>query len=216
MRYIKFGNYNSYEDFSLILVGMQIEQPEAKTEYVEIQGADGQLDLTEYFGEVKYSNRKLTFEFETKLRGQSFYDMFSKIANQLNGKRMNIIVDRDLNFYFNGRIQVSEYKSNELIGSVVIEADCDPYQMEVYETRNEFELKGIEREIVLVNLKKKATPIIEVTDNNGDINLIFEGVSYMLSGGTWTIPELLLSEGNNYIKLNGNGKISFTFRRGKL
>ena len=215
MKGIIFGNYHSYDDFSLFLTGKVINLPRVKTEYVDIQGADGKLDLTEYFDEPKYENRKLTFSFETMLRGNEFYELYNEIANAIHGKRLNIVLDENSYFYFNGRINVNPYKSNEKIGKVVIDCDCDPYQMESIEIRNEFTLEGLEKEIVLVNLKKKVTPRVEVTTDSA-ITLTYGSNRDVLTSGTYTLPELMLVEGNNLLTISGTGTIAFTYRRGKL
>lgn len=205
---VKFGTLHSYDDFSLILTGVELDQPIPKTSYVDILGADGLLDLTEFFGDVKYSNRKLICYFETGLRSQAFYELFERVTNELQGKRMNIYLDRDTEFYLNGRINVHTYKSNAAIGSIVIEAECEPYKMERIETNYEFEVNGA-REIAIINLKKRVIPTIEIEGN-----IQIEG--HTLSSGIWTIPTLELSEGTNILQLDGNGVIRITYRRGKL
>ena len=140
---VKFGKYHSYEDFSLLLIkgGVQISTPDAKIEEVEVLGADGTHDLTEYFGEVKYHNRTLTFTFETTKRHQEFYDLVVEIANKLHGRKLNIVYEREPNFYYVGRAKVNEYKSIEKIGRLVIECTCEPYKLEYYETYNQNTLK---------------------------------------------------------------------------
>ena len=219
MKGVKFGNYHSYINFSLILKkgGLTLETPKAKTEYVEIPGADGKLDLTDYFGDVKYSNRKLSASFETMLRHQEFFDLIETIANAIHGKRLNIILDEETNFYLVGRVNVNQYKSIEQIGAIVIDADCEPYKLEINETIVSHTLNSVEKEVYLTNLRKRVSPSIEVVANEGEnVYLTFEGTTYSLSNGSWTIPEMILKEGQNYIKLSGNGTITFKYRRGKL
>lgn len=215
MNGVRFGIYHSFDDFSIILITKTIETPKPKTEYVEIPGADEPLDYTEYFGDVKYSTRKLTFEFETKLRHLEFYDMFDEIKNALNGQRMKIYLDEDQLFYFDGRLQVNEYKSNEKIGKIVIEAECNPYKMENYETLSSFTLTGQAQQVDLINLRKRVVPQI-IVETSESVSIEFGNNITELSSGTWTIPELELVEGYNHIILNGTGKISFNYRRGKL
>ena len=214
---VLFGNYDSFEDFSLILSRYTLEEPEAKTEYIDIEGADGELDITEYFGFVPFKSRKATFEFQTKLKGQDFYDMFETISNAINGKRLNIIIYRDEYFYLDGRIKMNEYKSNEKIGSVIIEATCQPYKMEVRETLYTFTLTGGTIEATLTNLKKYVSPKVDVVATAGNnVNITFNNETFSLSNGSWTIPELVLKEGNNIITLSGVGTITFSYRKGKL
>lgn len=215
MKGIKFGNYHSYEDFSLILNNRTIQNPSIKTEYVDILGASGRLDLTEYFGSVNYSNRKLSFKFETKLRRQEFYDMFEEISNALHGRRMSIYLDEDPYFYFDGRINVHEYKSSERVGSIVIEADCEPFKLETHETNYQFNLQGEQQEGVLVNLKMRVSPKVEVVSDSS-VTLKFGSLTYVLTSGTYSMPEFVLEEGDNLITMLGNGQINISYRRGKL
>ena len=56
-RSVNFDNYNSWTDFFLIRSSKTISSPEPKYIKVEVEGADGELDLTEYFGDIKYKNR---------------------------------------------------------------------------------------------------------------------------------------------------------------
>lgn len=213
MKEITFGTYKSYEDFSLILTGKTIPLPTVKTSYVDIMGASGRLDLTEYFGEVSYSNRKLSFKFETKLRGQEFYEKFEEIANAIHGERLPIYLEEDQYFYFDGRINVHEYKSNEKVGSIVIEADCEPFKLESYQTEYLIDLTSTNKEYALANLKMRVTPTIEIS---GSATISFDGKSYALTKGTYTIPELVLNEGDNFITMQGSGQVRIIYTRGKL
>ena len=79
MKGVKFGNYHSYNDLDLILSQKIIGTPSIKTEVIDIPGGDGVLDLTEYFGETKYGNRPLTFEFSTVVPRSQFMELFSKV-----------------------------------------------------------------------------------------------------------------------------------------
>ncbi|MBO7326491.1 MAG: hypothetical protein J6U74_03160, partial [Clostridia bacterium] len=65
MKGIKFGDYHSYDDFRLILASKEIGAPSVKTRKIEIEGADGDLDLTDFFGEPKYENVTHKFTFST-------------------------------------------------------------------------------------------------------------------------------------------------------
>lgn len=215
MKGVKFGNYHSYEDFALILSSKTIQSPSVKTEYVDIAGASGRLDLTEYFGSVNYANRKLSFSFQTKLRRQEFFEMFEEISNALHGRRMSIYLDEDPYFYFDGRINVHEYKSSEKVGSIVIEADCEPFKLEDYETHYQFNLQGEQQDGVLVNYKMRVSPKVEVVSDSS-VTIKFGSLTYVLTSGTYSMPEFVLEEGDNLITMLGNGQINISYRRGKL
>mgnify|MGYP000417061958 CR=1 FL=1 len=63
MNTVTFGEFNSYSDLNLILSSKTIGSPSVKTSTIDLPGSDGELDFTEYFGEPKYSNRPLKFQF---------------------------------------------------------------------------------------------------------------------------------------------------------
>ena len=87
------------------------------------------LDFTEFFGDVKFDNRKLGFEFTTLVPQSKFMTLFSRIQNALNGKRMKIVLDEDPDFYYSGRVSVKEWLADQSIGKITIECDCDPYKL---------------------------------------------------------------------------------------
>lgn len=56
MSYIVFGRLRT-SDFGLIVAPYEIPMPPAQTNFVEIPGRNGSLDLTEAFGGVRYGDR---------------------------------------------------------------------------------------------------------------------------------------------------------------
>lgn len=131
MNAVKFGSYHSFDDLQLILSQKTIGTPSPKVETVEIPGGDGVLDLTEFFDEIKYKNRTLSFEFSTQVPTDQFMEQFSKVQNALHGQKMNISLTEDPDWYYIGRISVSEWKADRNIGKLTIDCDCDPYKYRV-------------------------------------------------------------------------------------
>ena len=81
MKGITFGSYHSYDSFNLYLNKKTIGTPSPKTETIDIPGGDGVLDLTDFFGEVKYNNRDLSFEFSTIVPQAEFMNLFSRVQS---------------------------------------------------------------------------------------------------------------------------------------
>ena len=81
----EFGEIHT-SSYGLVLSKKTIEAPSPKLETVDIPGADGKLDMTEYFGDVKYNNRKIKLEFSTELLGnrQDYVDQSYGKQNQQN------------------------------------------------------------------------------------------------------------------------------------
>ena len=129
MKGVTFGNYHSFRDFRLVLSpNNAIGTPAPKYQKLDIPGGDGVLDFTEAFGEVKYGNRSLSFEFSTMVPQSEFMALFATVQNALHGQKMRIVLDDDPDSYYIGRLTVSEWKADRLIGSLTIDCDCEPWR----------------------------------------------------------------------------------------
>lgn len=212
MKGVKFGSYHSYSDFSLILSQKKIGTPSIKTDVIDIPGGDGVLDLTDFFGEVKYNNRPLSFDFTTKVRQEQFLELFSRVQDALHGQKMDIILDEDMEWYYVGRITVSEWKADKNIGKLTIDCDCEPYKLKLADTAVSYAVSG-SQEITLTNSRKRVVPTITV---DAEMSISFGTYSGTFSAGTFRIPELELIEGDNTVTVSGTGNISFTYREGGL
>ncbi len=212
MKGVRFGSHHSYDDFNLILSHKTIGTPSPKTETIDVPGGDGVLDFTEYFGGVKYNNRELSFDFSTIVPQADFMNLFSRIQNALHGQKMQIILDEDPEWYYTGRITVDEWKAEKRIGKLTIDCECEPYKYKMGQTVISQEISEL-AVVTLNNTKKKVVPVIQT---NAEMTFSFGGRSITVSPGTFTIPELELVEGNNFVTVEGNGTVTFTYQEGQL
>ena len=215
MKGIMFGNFHSWNDFQLILASKTIGTPQAKTETIDIPGGDGVLDLTEYFGEPKYKNRPLSFEFSSMVIPSDFMSLFSMVQNALHGKKMNIILDDDPGWQYTGRISVSEWKVDRNIGKLVVDCDCEPYKYQISPTVVSRSISGTQT-INLPNSRKRVVPEVKVTSSSGLTVTFGSGSVWTLASGSYLLPELELVEGDNPVTVTGTGTITFTYTQGKL
>ena len=210
-----FGNYHSYNDFQLILASKTIGTPSPKTETIDIPGGDGVLDLTDFFGETKYSNRNLSFEFSSMVNPSEFMSLFSTVQNALHGKKMNIILDDDPDWYYIGRISVSEWKADKNIGKLTIDCDCEPYKYQIGTTEVYRYISGTDS-FTMPNSRKRVVPEVKVTSGSGLTVTYGSGNVWTLASGSYLLPELELVEGDNPITVTGTGSITFTYTQGTL
>ena len=215
MKGIMFGNYHSWNDFQLILASKTIGTPSPKTETIDIPGGDGVLDLTEFFGETKYENRSLSFEFSSMVNPSEFMTLFSRVQNALHGKKMTITLDDDPEWYYIGRISVSEWKADKNIGQLVVDCDCEPYKYQIGTTEIFRAISGTST-ITLPNSRKRVVPDIKVTSSSGLSVTFGSGKLWTLSSGSYLLPELELVEGDNLVTVTGTGSITFTYTQGTL
>lgn len=210
MKQITFGNYKSYDDLHLVLTSKTIGSPSVKTSVVDIQGSDGVLDYTDYFGEAKFNNMTHTFEFATIVPSRQFMMLFSAIKDAIHGKKMHIVLDDDPDYYYVGRISVSDFTNEKNIGSVSISCDCEPYKYKKNATVVTQAVSG-SATITLQNMRKRTVPTIT---SNASMSFSFGGRTTTHSAGTFIIPTLELVEGNNTVTVTGTGNVSFTYQEG--
>ena len=213
MKGVKFGGLHSFYEWGLILSEKEIKAPQPKTIEFEIEGSDGVLDYTEFFGGVKYENRQLTFKFyKANIVPDGFLALFSLVQNTIHGKKMQVILDDDPAYFYYGRVTVDEWKANKRLGEITITVDAEPYKRAVSETVATKTVTS-NANIVLVNDQMPVVPTIKTT---AQFLIDFGSFNAVYPAGTFQIPEVELGAGSNDIYVEGNGTITFTWRKGRL
>ena len=212
MKGITFGNLHSYRDLKLVLGQKEIAAPTVKTNKIEIDGADGSIDLTDFFGEVKFGEATHVFPFTTLVPRNDFLSHYSTVKNALHGKKLRIILDDDPSFYYVGRCYVSKFTNEKGIGTISVECECEPYKYKINKTVVTRTVSGT-ADITLTNSRKRAVPTITTT---AAMTIVFGDGSWANAAGTFVIPELELAEGANNVTVTGTGTITFTWQEGAL
>ena len=209
-----FNNEKSaYDEWNIVLTKVDIPLPEPKTSLVEIKGADGVLDLSEVLtGDILYNNRTITLTFEM-MDDADYYDLISNISNYLHGKKVTISLTNDEDYYYVGRASINQWQCIKRKGIIVITVDAEPYKYSVTETTMIVNVVNQTKTITLQNSRKRVCPILNVT---GTITLTISGVNYKLAEGKQQLSNFRLVEGNNVVKVSGNGTLTITYRQGEL
>lgn len=211
MKGIYFDNIHSYMDLNLVLSDIKIPPAAVKTNYVNIPGGDGSVDLTEALGEVKYKDRECSFTF-TVFPYEDFEEKKTYISNLLNGRRCKIILDKDPEYYWDGRCSIKEYSSDRNLHKLVVGATVLPYKMKTRPTTVTVP-GGQSVSRTLQNGRKTVIPTITVTK---DAEIIFEGNKYNLAVGTHKILNIALKYGNNQVTVTSGESVKFTYQEGDL
>lgn len=245
---VTFGTKHTYRDWGLIPKSRPvISPPTPKTLYVDIPGADGLLDLTQALTQdVKYENRKITFEFNVLDARRRWSNIYSDILGYLHGQSMKIILDEDSEYYYIGRVQVNEWKSDKRTSVITIEANVEPYKYNltsssedwlwdpfnfetgVIKSYSNMEFDRInnssQRFDCVVQGRKWIIPTITVTSEDGsDIQLGFstssgwKNITYQ-SGVPKKDYSIVWTEGTWIVQINTDtkGTITIDYREGRL
>lgn len=236
MNGVTFGDKHSYRDWGMILKSRPvISPPSPKTLYIDIPGSDGVLDLTESLtGDVKFENRTITCEFNVIGSRKRWSNIYSEILDYLHGKRMKIILDEDPTYYYVGRLQVNEWKSDKVTSLITIEGNVEPYKLEVCGSLDDWEWDsfnfetGIIRQwkdltvegslaITVVGTRKTVVPSIIVQSNDeSGMTVTFDGRTYNLSDGVNRVVNINIKQKTQTLVFTGNGTVSIDYRGGRL
>lgn len=211
MNSVYFGERNSYIDFNLILRPKERPFPTPKTNYVSIDGADGDLDLTTVLtGDVKYENISYSLEFYLKDNRVDWETTLLELSTYLHGKKMPLTFSDDPDYYYVGRYTLNPLTSDKNVGLLSIDCILEPYRLKKVETIKTITGTGT---LTLSNLRKWVMPTITST---GNMEFTFEGKSFVVNG-TLQSPDIILKEGTNTIEVtSGTGTLTVTYREGKL
>ena len=209
--------YNTYYDWSLFLTAKNIALAEPKTNYIELDGASGSLDMTEALsGEVTYKDRTITATFWTS-EGDlaSRCRLLRNIYTTLHGKKVKLIEPDDADHYFYGRVMVTPTVNNRSYLEFEIEAVCDPWRYANVESIRTATVKSqtVTNLVIRNNGSKTLCPEIDVV---GTVKVSYDGVTTSLTTGTYKVSDIKLKSGVNVVGVSGNGTVSFTYREADL
>lgn len=191
---VTFGDKKSYDDWGLILTEYpNIEPPEPRTYSVEVPGGNGSVDLTEAFGGVTYEDRKLEFKFKAVKQRDDVPLLLQKIQAALHGKRMQIVLDSDPEYYYDARVTVDGYEmsGNNEATALYVDVSAVAYPFKIGADAEQTVLLEFMPDYVLIegtiSSLNKSTPVISFGTQNiptHDFSLYSEIVlqATMLSG----------------------------------
>lgn len=212
---ILFGAIHSYDDLNLVLSSHKISPAIPKTNYIDIPGGNGSVDLTEANGEVVYNDRDCSFTFTVNPSDElTWEERKTEVNNLLNGRVFKITLDDDPDYYYKGRCTINDQTRNKNIKQFVVNARVAPFKLKQKETVRKFNLSNVPTNIKLPNGRKPVSPVVECSNNNTVIT--FGSATYRLNAGTYKLLDIRLVEGSNILTVSGSGTIVFRYQEGDL
>lgn len=216
-RFFVLDKYNTWTDWDLILTAKTVTPPEPKTNYVNIDGMSGTLDLSESLtGGVTYNDRTVSASFWTDKGSRDDREkLFREIVRVLHGKKIQIVEPDDPDHYFYGRIVVNSSNNTLSYLEFSIEAICEPWRYAINDGVRRINVNGstITDVVIYNNGVRTLTPTITVT---GSVTLTYAEKSVSLTAGTYKVSDLKLHQGGNNIGISGSGSVTFTYKEADL
>lgn len=216
-RFFILDKFNTWYDWRLILTEKDVTPPEPKTNYVEIDGMSGTIDLSESLtGEVTYNDRTVVATFWTDKGSRIDRErLLREIRIALHGKKVKIIEPDDPDHYFYGRVAITSVNNILPYVEFTIECMCEPWRYALNDSvrRVDVNSQTVTDVIIHNNGVKSLCPEITVT---GSVNIIYNGVKTSLKTGFYKIPDIRLNQGVNVIGVSGKGSVTFTYKEADL
>lgn len=229
---VTFGGHHSFRDYRLLPTSAPvIAPPKVNTYFVDVPGADGSLDLTEALtGYPTYGDRPGTFNFQIYAPKSEWYNVVNTLIHDLNGKRMDVILDEDQQYYYKGRLTVGtpNYGKFKATISVTGVFGSNRYMSDEYSGNdwlwNPFDFEnGIAREYYKIPVRNAKTVTLIGSElivcptfklESGYLSLTVDGVTYPLSLGDNIFLNVLLKEEEKQVTFIGKGVVTITYRIG--
>lgn len=218
-RKIIFGSYDTAAQ-GWTLASWELSAAEYRTQFVEVPGRDGDLDLSTALtdGVPKYGSRTLTVTLErsdgTRLDREA---AINTMVNWLDGWRMDIHLPDDGSNHLTGRVHVAKDYNDMAHAAVSVSVICDPWRYHNYETVVALTAGATQQTARLTNSgRRSVVPLIVITGDDAAVNLQFGSMSWMLSAGSYQLPDLIVPQGGVSVVVSGTGAISFTYREALL
>lgn len=230
---ITIGDKNTWTDWHLIPSSRPVfVPPSVKTNYVDIPGGDGSLDLTTAIsGRAGFKDRSGSFTFYVANGYKEWQEVYSEVMGYLHGKKLKAILEDDPNYYYEGRFAVSSWQSDKDYSSITISYVVGPYKRSIVAAGEDWLWDTFNFDTDMIQSYRDLTVDGTLTLSIGGddmpnaptiitsvagMTVTYNGETYTLNKGTNYIPELTMSEDTNTLTFKGNGTITVKYERGRL
>ena len=194
-------------DYGILLKTFDAPPPSPKLYTEAIDGMDGDLDMTEWAGEIRYNNRKVTVNFRD-MSGEQY----ARLINFLHGRKVIIYHSTDLSHYFEGRCVEADDETRRHVTDFGFEFSCYPYRRAATLTRISKTLTG-STDIILTAARESVAPTFTVS---AQTTVTYNNTLYSLRPGTAVIPNLIINDTPQTITVNTIGTVTIQWRDGVL
>lgn len=128
-------SYNTFETWGLVpATRPSVALPPLKSQTVDLPASDGILDYTELLlGKVPFGRRSGSWRFYTdldkqKALGFTWDSLYADLVSKLHGKEFKVVLDDDPNYYYVGRLGVSQWRSSRAYSEISIDYNFESYK----------------------------------------------------------------------------------------
>lgn len=190
--------------------------PQSQSNTIVVPGRNSPIRYTEALGRVSYQPRSFDITLSMLGTREKFNQMSEQIVNRFAGQLAGVILSEEPALYCVGTLKITPgYDPITHKGQLTISSsDADAYR---YHTEETVAVQNGSGTAVLTNDFMPAVPAVTVTDETTlKWQVGTDRFIKTVSAGTWTFPELELSQGENEIEVSTGGIVTFRYREGRL
>lgn len=216
---VKIGDKWTFQDYGLILTpSLSIDEAAPKENYIEIPYGDGSLDLTEALtGEVNYKDRNLEMELVEDKSRLGWQKSMSDFINDVNGRRVDMILPIYSDHHFNGRLNANYDFSGDMgIATIKVTGVVSPFMLK--NTMTVVTATVPSSGTLTLNLKNERMTTLPEFTISATSQIVSGTDSYSHSAGTFTLANIYLVQGNNQITIKAvaGTTVSISYQEGAL
>ena len=196
--------------------GINFPAPQSQSNTIVVPGRNSPIRYTEALGRVSYQPRSFDITLSMLGTREKFNQMSEQIANRFAGRLVDVILSEEPALYCVGTLEITPgYDPLTHKGQLAISStDGDAYR---YHTEETVVIQNGNGMAVLTNDFMPAVPTVTVTEETTlKWQVGTDRFIKTVSAGTWTFPELELSQGENEIEVVTGGTVTFRYREGRL
>ena len=228
--------FHTFDDWGLYITNTNyIGNPEQYTNYVEVPGRNGRLDMSEALtGRPTYLGRKLSISLAGARPKIQWDTVISFFRNHINGRVCKITFDNDPSYFWRGRVHVDDFESLLTLGKFTVNVDAEPYKYSIHQTSDPWlwdpfnfltdmityydawTISGT-KIITIPKGNMPISPTFVVSELVGTLTLVCDGVTYTLASGSNKFPGITVNgDTNTDLTFSGTAKVQIVFRGGSL
>lgn len=222
-----FGDKHSWKDWHLIPSAPPvIPPPKPKTNYLDIPGTNGSLDISEILtGVPTYENRTGSMGFIYLTEFGSSRRMYETIMNAVHGRRLQVILTDDPEYYYEGRVSVKEYSISSQYSGFSFDYVFEPFKLQTHVSPGYSNLEVDGERVIQLSVGSSpmlVTPIVSVESTNGLIGVLERPgkpdvtINFPAGISSARYPGMTIGQGGGVLTVTGTGTISLEIRGGSL
>lgn len=206
---------HTYYDYGMYVINVEaVQPPEVRTNYIEIPGRNGNIDLTDMLtGYPVYGDREITLDLNVKKRNEcEWRQLLNIFLRDTHGKKLKVIFDREPDWYYVGRGNVSDVERGHAVGKLTLTITAEPYKYSINDKLPLLTVSGSASQLV----KGSDMPTVATFICSEPMTLTVNNAEYQLQKGTNKNYDIVFTNQDYLLSFTGNGTVQTIYKRGIL